>query len=95
MMSVMPLVRSAVALARQIGTDASCAEHLRHVVNELSCLADRAPFVGIAIDGSHELRMAVPTAFANVDSPAEILDLRAMRRRDHLAIHVFHCFRPG
>jgi len=39
--------------------------------------------------------MAVPTAFPNVDSAAEILDHRAMRRRDHLTIHVFHRFRPG
>src|SRR6185437_7750795 len=75
--------------------DATRAEHLRHVVDELTRLADGPPLVGVSIDRTDELRVAVPAAFADVDLAAQIFDVGPMRRRHRLALDGHHRFGPG
>src|ERR1700736_2400777 len=85
-MRVVPFIGAPVALAGQIWADPASTKHLRHVIDELARLAHRTPFVGVAVDRAHELRMAVPATLANVDLATQVLDIGTMRRRYHLAI---------
>ena len=73
-----PVVGPAAAFARQIGTDAPRAEHhgpLQYVLILLGS-RNRSPAVFLARDRTHELAVAVPAAFAGVDSPAQLAALR-------------------
>ena len=85
MVCVVPLVGAAIALARQLRSDAPGSEHLGKIVADLSGLRDGAPLVRIPIDRPNVLRVTVPAAFADVDPAPLRLELVSLRRRHGLA----------
>ncbi|MCY1294590.1 hypothetical protein D9M70_438920 [compost metagenome] len=71
--------------AREIRADAPRREQVRQVERVFAGLGDRAPAPGLAGDGAHELRVAVPAAFARIDLAAPQLQRRVVGGA---------CFRP-
>ena len=79
-MRVMPFVAVFQPDAQQIRADAPRAEEVRHVEGELARLGHRAPAARLAGHRAHELRMAVPAAFAQVDVATALLQRRVVGR---------------
>src|SRR5882757_7051423 len=78
-MRIVPRARTPVAFAREVRADSPRSEHLRYVVHHLARLGHRSPLLGVAIDRADKLRMAIPTAFADIDSPPQLLECRSTR----------------
>src|ERR1700683_132477 len=80
-MRQMPLVAVFEPHSGQVRTDTPCAEQMRHVVGIFTGFAHRSPAARLTGHRPHVLGMAVPTALAQIDEPASVLQGRVVGSR--------------